>query len=139
MMAEELPDGVVHLNEPVMSVNHSSTDVTVTTLQLLPNGQTEVRNIVSSPSLILFQLHTYTARRLVIAIPPQQIAGVTFMPPLPDHKQALFASFPTGNLIKFIATYRRPFWRENGFSGEIVSTGLAMLADEVGQGKRELL
>lgn len=30
---------------------------------------------------------------------------------------------PLGHLLKFIVTYEKPFWRDNGFSGEIVTSG----------------
>ena len=46
---------------------------------------------------------------------------INFTPNLPFNKEHLLRHMPVGHLIKFIVTYSNPFWRENGFSGEIVS------------------
>ena len=42
MMADDLPPGTVHLNEALINVEHSSSDVKVATLVHLPNGDKEV-------------------------------------------------------------------------------------------------
>ena len=71
-----------------------------------------------------FQLITYHCQRVILAIPPSEAAKINFTPVLPDFKRQLFAGFPQGNLLKFIITYPRPFWKDQGFSGEIAATGL---------------
>ena len=42
---------------------------------------------------------------------------------MPFDKKQLFDGAPQGNLLKFLVTYERAFWREKGFSGEILATG----------------
>lgn len=44
-------------------------------------------------------------------------------------------SILSGNLLKFIVTYRKSYWREKGLSGEIVSSG-GTQDKEVGSSKR---
>jgi monoamine oxidase len=42
---------------------------------------------------------------------------------LPFYKQNIFKSMKPGNYIKFIVTYKKAFWKEMGYSGEVVSDG----------------
>lgn len=65
----------------------------------------------------------YRAKYAIVSIPPAQVANVQFDPVLPEEKRQLFRSFPMGNLLKFVATYSKAFWRDQGYSGEVVSTG----------------
>ncbi|XP_013393627.1 amine oxidase [flavin-containing] A [Lingula anatina] len=54
---------------------------------------------------------------------PQQTASVQFNPSLPLEKLELFKRMPAGCIVKFIITYQNTFWRDAGFSGEIVTCG----------------
>jgi monoamine oxidase len=40
----------------------------------------------------------------------------------------VFNSCSMGNFSKFIFTYEKPFWRLNGYSGEVLSDGSICLA-----------
>lgn len=56
---------------------------------------------------------------------------IQFSPPLPGNKRQLFDCAPPGHLFKFIVTYKKSFWRDQGRSGEIVSTGRSDIPGEV--------
>jgi monoamine oxidase len=63
----------------------------------------------------------WQARRVIVAVPPLLAAQIAFSPALPERRQKLQASMPMGSVIKCFATYERPFWREQGLSGEAIS------------------
>ncbi|MCV7150354.1 flavin monoamine oxidase family protein [Mycolicibacterium pyrenivorans] len=63
----------------------------------------------------------FTARAVVVAIPPAHRAGIEFDPPLPPEHQELTRHWPQGHLSKAYAAYDKPFWRDNGCSGEALS------------------
>jgi hypothetical protein len=61
-----------------------------------------------------------TARFAVVAIPPRVAAArVTFLPPLPSAQLARMMATATwaGDWCKVVASFKTPFWRENGDSG----------------------
>ncbi|PWE17904.1 amine oxidase [Marinicauda salina] len=62
----------------------------------------------------------YTAKRLVLALPPNQALGIRFDPALPSSRDALWRRMPAGACIKCVAQYERPFWRDEGLSGQAV-------------------
>lgn len=64
----------------------------------------------------------YAARRVVLSIPPHLAARIWFNPPLPSAKAHLLTQMTQGHLIKTFAMYKKAFWRDNGFSGEVVSS-----------------
>lgn len=63
----------------------------------------------------------FTARAVVVAVPPAHRAGIEFDPPLPPEHQELTRHWPQGHLSKAYAAYDKPFWRDNGCSGEALS------------------
>jgi len=64
---------------------------------------------------------TVTAKAVIIAIPPEHRAGITFLPELPPEYGKLAQHWPQGNLSKAYVAYKTPFWRANGCSGEALS------------------
>ena len=68
-------------------------------------------------------IKTYQAKKIISSIPINQYSNVEFQPELPFFKRNLFRFMQMGNLIKFIVTYKTPFWRLKGFSGEVLSDG----------------
>jgi len=60
----------------------------------------------------------WKAKHVIVAIPPQYINRILFDPVLPSEKCQINARMPMGHLMKFIATYRTPFWRDKNLSGE---------------------
>lgn len=62
------------------------------------------------------------ARRVVLTLPPPLLTKVRFDPPLPPERMAALSRWGMGAAIKVVALYDRPFWREQGYSGEVVSS-----------------
>lgn len=65
---------------------------------------------------------TVRARYAIVAVPPPLAARIRFTPALPALRDQLLQRFPMGATTKVLATYARPFWREQGFSGEAVAS-----------------
>jgi monoamine oxidase len=63
----------------------------------------------------------FAADHVIIALPPALAAAFTFSPPLPEHRAGLMSESAMGCIIKAIAVYDAPFWREAGFSGEVIA------------------
>ena len=61
------------------------------------------------------------AKAVIVAVPPEHRAGITFDPALPPEYEKLTEHWPQGNLSKAYVAYDTPFWRENGYSGEALS------------------
>ena len=61
------------------------------------------------------------ARAVVVAVPPEQRATITYDPGLPVGHAELARHWPQGNLSKAYAAYETPFWRTDGQSGEALS------------------
>ncbi|WP_288025732.1 NAD(P)/FAD-dependent oxidoreductase [Arthrobacter sp.] len=60
---------------------------------------------------------TVTARRVVMAVPPNLYSRVSFDPPLPRRQHQMHQHQSLGFVIKVHAVYETPFWREDGLSG----------------------
>ncbi len=83
------------------------------------------QNILITDSL----QNTFCCKRLIIAIPPKLIVNkIQFSPDLPQSLKHIMIdtqTWMTGS-IKYAVEYKKPFWKENGFSGSVFSqTGLA--------------
>ncbi|MGA8852099.1 MAG: flavin monoamine oxidase family protein [Aeromicrobium sp.] len=97
-LCERLAEGLgdrVRRDEPVTAIDHGTDGVLVTTT----TGQ-------------------HRADHVVVAIPPTLAGRITYDPPLPPSRDALTQRMPHGSVIKCHAVYDRPFWREEGLSGE---------------------
>jgi monoamine oxidase len=64
---------------------------------------------------------TLEARRVIVAVPLPLRAQIAFSPALPAQHATLLSQARFGRLIKCIATYDEPFWRDDGLSGESLS------------------
>ncbi len=75
------------------------------------------------------------ARYLILALPPALIRRIPIVPEFPAARRSLDAGMGMGSVIKSVIVYDRPFWREQGFSGEVVSNGapLRMVFDDCEQ------
>ncbi len=60
---------------------------------------------------------TWTARRVVVAVPPVLARRIRFEPRLPERHARLLARIPMGRVIKLEAVYDEPFWRADGLAG----------------------
>ncbi|KAJ8408556.1 hypothetical protein AAFF_G00251910 [Aldrovandia affinis] len=63
---------------------------------------------------------TFSCKAVIVTCPPHLAAKIRYTPALPLERDRLTQSMPVGHMIKFIITYPTAFWREKGFSGEIV-------------------
>jgi monoamine oxidase len=96
-MARRLGDAVV-LDAPVRRIEHG-------------RGGVEVRTSHG----------TFTAKRAIIAIPPTLAGRVRYSPELPPKRDQLMQRVPMGTVIKCMAVYDKPFWRDAGLSGMATS------------------
>ncbi|MFC9787019.1 flavin monoamine oxidase family protein [Rhodococcus sp. NPDC127528] len=62
-----------------------------------------------------------TCRAVVVAVPPAMRASIAFEPALPEEHRSLGQRWPQGVLTKIYAAYERPFWRDRGLNGQILS------------------
>lgn len=102
-VAERIADALgdrVRLGEVVTRIEHGATAQTVT---------------------VHTGTGTVSARAAIVAVPPEHRLGIAFEPGLPDAYDALAAHWPQGTLSKAYAVYERPFWRDDGCSGEALS------------------
>jgi monoamine oxidase len=93
-VAEELGERVA-LDAPVRSIEHGDRGV-----------------LVKSDGV------TARGRRAIVAVPPALAGRIEYDPPLPGHRDQLTQRMPQGAVIKCVAVYERPFWREQGLSGQ---------------------
>jgi monoamine oxidase len=61
------------------------------------------------------------AKRAIVAVPPTLAGRISYDPPLPARRDQLTQRMPQGTVIKTMAVYERPFWREEGLSGQATS------------------
>ena len=72
---------------------------------------------------------TVRAARGILAVPPTLAGRIEFDPPLPTARDHYTQHSPQGRLMKVEAVYSRPFWRDAGLTGAVVSdTGPARSA-----------
>ncbi len=102
-MAAELGE-IVQLNAAVESITQADGIVTVT-----------------GPDF------TYSANKVIIAIPPTLAGRIRYSPPLPPLRDQLTQRMPMGTVIKCYAIYDRPFWRDQGLSGQAVTDESSVL------------
>lgn len=96
-LAQRLGDAV-HLGQPVRLLKQSDSAVELITDQ-----------------------GTHRASRVIFALPPTQLLRITQQPLLPGWRDQLLQRLPQGAVIKCMALYERPFWRERGLSGQATS------------------
>lgn len=97
-MAERVDWEAVHLDTPVRRIEQDAEGVRITA------DRGEV-----------------AARRAVVAMAPNLTTGISFAPALPGRRDQLARRMSSGALTKCTAVYGRPFWREDGLTGEAVS------------------
>lgn len=70
----------------------------------------------------------FEAEHLIFACAPAMIQQITFSPALPAPRRLLHQRFPNGRNSKAVVIYDRPFWRETGLNGHVISTSGALTA-----------
>ena len=66
---------------------------------------------------------TIDAKRVIVAIAPTLAGRIAYAPALPFQRDQLTQRWAQGTLTKVAAVYDRPFWRESGLTGAVVTTG----------------
>ncbi|HEY0106981.1 MAG TPA: flavin monoamine oxidase family protein [Rhizomicrobium sp.] len=63
----------------------------------------------------------FEGRFAVVAVPPAGAGRIRFDPPLPAARDGLQQRMPMGAIIKVVVAYETPFWRADGFSGQVAT------------------
>jgi len=84
-----------------------------------------VRRIVQDDELVsLFTDNkSWQASRVIVAVPPALAGRIEMDPPVPQSRDLLCQKMPMGATIKCHAIYEQNFWRDAGWSGEVVCDG----------------
>jgi monoamine oxidase len=61
------------------------------------------------------------ARRVIVAVPPVLASRISYDPPLPAVRDGLTQRMAQGSVVKCMAIYGEPFWRDDGLSGQVTS------------------
>jgi monoamine oxidase len=96
-MASQL-SGQVILDNPVRRISQDSSGVTV-----IADGV------------------TVKAKSVIVTGPPALTANIVYEPDLPQQRAQLTQRFAQGSELKCEAVYPKPFWREAGLTGQVVS------------------
>ncbi len=105
LMAAELGQERLRLGAPVRRIEHGEDSVTVHA----DGAAGELGGLI------------VRARRAIVAIPPTLAGRIAYQPPLPARRDQLTQRMPQGTVIKTMAIYEQPFWREQGLSGQAAS------------------
>lgn len=114
LMAEQLGPQRLRLGAPVRAIEHDANGVTLHAFDFgRPEGDKGQRR---SAEVVVVR-----ARRAIVAVPPTLAGRIAYDPPLPARRDQLTQRMPQGTVIKTMAIYERPFWREQGLSGQATS------------------
>jgi len=61
------------------------------------------------------------AARAIVAVPPTLSGRIDYRPGLPARRDQLLQRMPAGAVIKCMAVYDRPFWRDDGLNGQVAT------------------
>jgi monoamine oxidase len=60
------------------------------------------------------------AKHVIVAVPPILTGKIDYDPGLPDQRVELIDHYPQGTLTKAAVVYDKPFWREDGLTGQVL-------------------
>ncbi len=63
----------------------------------------------------------FRCKRAILTVPKPLLAAIAYEPALPAAEAQLIQRQPMGAVTKFNAIYDRPFWRDDGLNGQVVS------------------
>jgi monoamine oxidase len=118
LMAEELGAERLRLGAPVRMIEHGKKGVTIHAGRIGQPGAYE--NAPSTAEEAPDDV-AVSARRAIVAIPPTLAGRIAYDPPLPGRRDQLTQRMPQGTVIKTMAIYEQPFWRQEGLSGQATS------------------
>lgn len=98
-MAGLIGDDKIHLSSPVRSIADHRSHVTVMTA----SGK------------------SFQAKKVIISIPSTMYQELGFSPPLPEAVQTVTNSTRLGHYNKAIVFYEKPWWRDLGYNGFLMS------------------
>jgi monoamine oxidase len=83
-----------------------------------------VRKITQTRGGVLVESDRVTvkAKRAIVAIPPALAGRIDYEPILPFERDQLTPRYGQGTLTKVAAVYDKPFWRDQGLTGQAFST-----------------
>jgi monoamine oxidase len=64
---------------------------------------------------------TVNAERVIVTLPPRLADRIVYQPVLPTARQQLVQGMVMGSVIKTMVVYEKPFWREEGLSGQVLT------------------
>ncbi|MGJ9384330.1 flavin monoamine oxidase family protein [Salipaludibacillus sp. CF4.18] len=129
----KLPEGATQSSVRLSDGVQSLIDAVAATL---PQGSVELGTIVTTinmdeagklsleADLADGKKKSIRARAVILALPPRIVASrIAFSPPLPTELMTSLQDKPTwmAGQAKVVAIYHRPFWREDGLSGQVMS------------------
>jgi monoamine oxidase len=85
---------------------------------------TPVRRIIQSSKgvkVVTAKGARVSAKQVIVAIPPALAARIEYEPLLPALRDQLTQRAPMGSYAKVDVVYERPFWRDEGLTGQTVS------------------
>ena len=94
-LAQHLGESVVQMRNPVVAITQDASAVRV-------HGADG---------------RSHQAAVAIVAIPPPLRSGIRFEPDLLPMQRALLQRSPMGCMVKWLAVYAKPFWRERGQNG----------------------
>jgi monoamine oxidase len=97
-VAQQLGDRII-LSSPVRRISQGAGSVTITSDRA-----------------------TVTAKQVIVAMPPTLAGRIDYEPILPFQRDQLTQRYGQGTLTKVAAVYDTPFWREQGLTGQCLST-----------------
>ena len=86
-----------------------------------------VKKVVRRPECVIVsyeregKLHDIRAKRLVMTLSLPLAGKIEFVPGLSHERRGLIAESEMGRVNKIIIAFKRPWWREQGLSGEFIS------------------
>lgn len=100
-LASDLPQGILHLSAPVLSVEQDSNTSTV--------------KVTTADQKVIH------GRKVISSVPLRVLSTISFSPKLPDSKQLLSEGSVYGYYTKAMLVFKTPFWAQRGFCGLIQS------------------
>jgi monoamine oxidase len=85
--------------------------------------RTPVRRIAQGRNSVrvISDKRTFYGQRVIVAVPPPIAARIRYYPKLTSQRDQLLQRMPMGTLMKAEAVYDKPFWRDEGLTGQAVS------------------
>lgn len=130
-MAAELGDRIV-LDAPVVAISHAGDHVVATCVRSVEDAMRDLLGgggSRDSPQPSEGRPWRVRARRAVVTVAPMLSTRIAWDPPVPAARQQAAQRVPMGTVSTVHCVYHRPFWRDDGLSGQVVADdGLLRLA-----------